>query len=179
MPKYNAFDPHTECRGEPLRAAIAYVERIGNLDAIRPTLAKYDLETIQPDQWYPLETVLDALNDIAKRGPGSTIDLVGLGMGAAEATNLPPEIDSVETLLEQLNALHQMNHRKGKAGNYDVERSGPHVYRVAAHVPYPGAVIYGLLHGLCQRFTPVEGQVNVEHAPSPKNGGSPIYRITW
>src|SRR5215475_6888670 len=67
-------------------------------DVIQPILEKFNVKEINPEEWMDAQLTLDMLREIEKQFTFE--ELVAVGMKAAEFVPLPPEIDSIEKLLE-------------------------------------------------------------------------------
>lgn len=145
-------------------------------------LASHGIERLEPEQWYPLPSVLDSFEDILQQvGPHTTR---AIGHAVPEHAVFPPGIDSFPAALGALDAAYRMNHR----GNGDIGGYGfhPMTERTASMVcdnPYPCEFDLGLLDALYKRFRPRGSLLlHVEHdASSCRATGAPacIYQLKW
>ncbi|MBZ0307231.1 MAG: hypothetical protein K8I82_14280, partial [Anaerolineae bacterium] len=75
-------DPLAEVSGQNV---LALMKKIQASDSL---LEKYQLRTINPEAWYPLQNVLNLLHELAERETCPT-NFVALGAALAETTSLP------------------------------------------------------------------------------------------
>jgi hypothetical protein len=151
--KYQAFDPNSEAIGSSL---LGFIQCIRSKD-IGPYLEKHGLTNIDPNGWYPVQTWLDVLSDLAEERPGQVMfDFVSVGMAVAAVIPLPEEyyasLPFEEALLASGGSGYKRNHR-GDAGrrashqDYDPNTlSGrPSVWRVLRIKP-PLSAAWASLH---------------------------------
>lgn len=161
MGKYKVFDPHSEVIGQSVLAFIQCV----NKDEIQPFLKKQGLTRIEPDRWYPLQTWLDVLSDIATGGGNAMFDFVSVGMKISEVAPVPPEMSQVpfETAILQFSPVaYRMSHR-GDAGEMTLELVEAGHIQSAFRTPYPDDFLYGIQYGGVRRFLPHGKQFVVEY----------------
>lgn len=173
-------EPSCEIIGQNV---LAFVDNLQSED-IQPFLAKHNLETVEPDKWYPLQAWLDVLNDIQKEG--NTIDdFVGIGMAIAEKAPLPPEVANMnlEQFLSILDVSYQMQHRGGNVGKITAEKVGDKHMKVTVDVVYPDNLEYGTAYGFARRFLPPGTHFIIKYDDTIKRkdegGEVTIIHITW
>lgn len=140
---------HTEVQGKML---LALIENI-NYASISATVEQFGLAQINPDQWYPLQTLIDTHNTLAHQ-PNAQSNMVAIGVKAAETAVLPPHIDSFKKLLEGYDYAYRVNYRNLPADNrYDVQFTGEDEAIVTNYTHNPNEIVYGVLWGFAKRFT--------------------------
>lgn len=145
-------------------------------------LASHGIESLEPEEWYPMQSVLDSFNDILQQvGPHTTRSI---GRSVPQSAVFPPAINSFESALQSLDQAYRMNHRgSGDIGSY---RYQPGVNKSAGMVcdnPYPCEFDQGLIEALYDRFPP-KGSIRllIEHGPGGcrgKGSHACTYFLTW
>lgn len=145
-----AGTPEAEVTGA---AMIAFAENL-EADAIQPTLKKFNLKQIDPDEWYPHQLWMDILKDVEDRlGDAAQTTLTAFGRQVVESAVMPPEIQTIPDVLHALHAIHHANLRNiPQEEGYFVEARGEKHYVVYHNTPNPELAIYGFLWGLAGRF---------------------------
>ncbi len=174
-------DPQIEINGQQ---ALAFVSHM-NVATMRPALERHHLTSVDPMQWYPLQTWLDVLNEMAKRQSAS-LDYVAMGTAMAQMVWLPGTTArlSLETFfLTALSQVYRTQYRNGDAGSLEVVRSGTRRLRVKTRTPYPDDLIYGLVYGFALRFLPAGTPITVEYEASllrrDQGGNSTTLIVAW
>lgn len=144
-------NPEIEVQGT---SVLSIVDNVRS-DHIRLYLEKHQFTDIQPDTWYPCQTWLDIMNDMAQ-SPNTSPNYVAIGMAIADKVVLPPELHSASLpqILEMWDAIYQMNHRGGDVGYVRTEKIHDSLYRTVHKHLYPDDLTYGLAYGWCRRFLP-------------------------
>lgn len=171
-------DPEIETIGFNMLALINNV----NASDIRPLLEKHNLVDIDPDTWYPAQKWMAVFNEMGSQS-GGMFNFVAVGMSVAEKLPIPPEMSTLEAVLENWNALYQMQHRGGDIGYVDFEkRSDKHYVTIHNHL-YPDDFNYGLAYGFAKRFSPAGTHFTVkydDHEPRLDEGGErTLIHVTW
>jgi hypothetical protein len=181
--RYQAFDPTAEVVG---RSILGFVQ-CTQYDEIAPYLEKYGFAHVDPKSWYPMQTWLDVLTDIAaaRTGMETMFDFVSIGMKLAEVVPLPAEYDKLpfnEALLATGAKGYQLNHR-GNAGEQSVMLAGDKHIQVRIRCPYPDDMFYGFYYGLARRFMPRGSNFTVSYEDSTRRhdqgGEVTVLNITW
>jgi hypothetical protein len=184
MPQpFQAFDPDSEVVGSSILAFI----QCSRYENIAPHLEKHGLTDVDPKGWYPVQTWLDTLRDIAEHGGGmdTMFDFVSIGMKLSEVVPLPPEYDHLpfyEALMATGARGYQFNHR-GDVGEQRVELVDDHRLRVTIRTPYPDDLFYGFYYGLVRRYMPAGIEFTVAYDDSTlrrdQGGEATVLYITW
>jgi hypothetical protein len=178
MAQFVAFDPNVEVRGETMLSTIASLG-----EQIRPVLAKHGLAVIEPEKWYPQQTWLDVLREVAAAKFNAMFDLVSIGMHIPENAAFPPDIDSIPAALASIDVAYHMNHRNGEIGEYRFVGVNDKQIDMICRNPYPDDFDYGIIYSMARRFRTAGSHFVVrhdDHAPCRKKGAdSCTYHITW
>ncbi len=177
-----AFDPESQAHVTMLLGFIQCSRR----EEVQPYLDKHGLTHIDPQkqEWYPLQTWLDVLNDILADRSHSMFDMVSVGMKIGELAPMPPQLEGA-ALLDVLlgsNIGYQSNHR-GNVGEMKAELVGPNHIKLAMHIPYPDDLMYGVNYGLVRRYLPKGSHVTLKYDDTVKRrdlgGDVTVIDITW
>lgn len=164
MPRYVAFDAETELNGN---TALAFLKNIRSTD-ITNILKKHAMDNIDPAAWYPLQNVLNVMNDIYESSDAST-NFVSIGIAAAQLgiDSLPPQMASatLEQLLMAYPAVYQQRHQGGDAGELSVKKMNDDHYVITMRVPYPDDVFYGVMYGYVRHFRPQDRRFSLRYDP--------------
>lgn len=177
MTQYVAFDEQNETLG---RALLSTLEAIGQKE-VQPFLEKYNINPVDPDRWYNLQTTLDLIQEV---GSLEYFNLVSIGMRIPDIAEFPPDITTIDQALNLLDVAYQMNHRGGDFGSYKFEQTGERAGRMICNNPYPSDMDYGIIYGLMQKFKPEDSEfILVEldtTQPNRKTGDDTcIYNLEW
>ncbi len=170
--EYKAYDAETEIQGRRLKGILFGM----NMDAVRPLLVKYRLDTIEDEHWYRLQDVLDFFTEL-ENTPSTMFDLVALGMKVSEVAAFPPELDTLMKVMTAMSQLHTIGYRNGDPGEVRVEVVGDRHIRLHVRAPMPADLIYGIYYGTARRFPPPGGNLVVRREVIAPDQG--IYDISW
>lgn len=179
MAEFIAFDPNVEVAGASASADLAALQRLG-VDAI-PIFEKYGLYPLEADQWYNQQAFLNAYKEIAQT---TSLSMTAIGMQVPEVVEFPPDIKTIEDVLQALNEAYQMNHRGGEFGEYQYVSTGERSAKMVCRNPYPSEFDYGLIYKLLQLYRPEDSKdISIEldtTAPTRKAGAdSCTYLVRW
>jgi hypothetical protein len=147
-------------------------------EMIEPLLAKYGLTEIQPDQWYPLQTWLEVLSDIARQAGdyASMLTFVNIGQKVALNVRIPQEL---EELVKQIGIIEFMfrfgpstyyRDHQGQVGTYTIEKINPKHIKCILNTPYPPDFWYGIISGFGRLYAPSfvaqYEDINMRHSES-------------
>jgi hypothetical protein len=138
---------------ESLGASIFSLVENMRAEDIQPILKKHGLESITADQWYPLQSILDALKDIVESKQNVLEDMSAIGIRTGETYPFPPEINSIEAALLAINAGVRATTR-GIPEQYGIiiENIGEKHLLIKNNIPFPLETLHGYLWGLASRF---------------------------
>jgi hypothetical protein len=174
MAEYKVSSPSLEIIGGMIVAIwSAFPDNFQKL--VRDILLKHGVADINPQDWYLLQPVLDAIKEIEEKF-GHHI-LTQVGEQAAMKAPMPPEITTFDACLAALNVTVQKMHRGGSPGGYQVQEEkgqGFIRYRVTASTPFPCSITRGYLESFARRFAPAGAKdilvTHDENLPCRRNG---------
>lgn len=162
------FDPHVEVLG----AVIIAISQSINSEELIPILEMHGLDSVQPNQWYPATTWINALNDVAANDNGS-MNLVAAAIKVSENIPQASGDGTIKGAFITANDTYYMNHRGGYLGEINVESSKDKEIIVSAYSPYPDDYLYGAFYGHARRHAPKGANLRI-HRDQPY-----VYRIAW
>ena len=179
MAQFKAFSPRVEVRGEVL---LSLVNVMGAFKSISlEVLRQNGILDPQPDRWYSQQAWLDSFKVIAERVGPNTLYQVGRQIPAQY--RFPSGIDSIETVMTDLDEAYRQSHRGGEVGHYRFQILGLRIGQMTCDNPYPCDFDRGIISALAERFQPPGSLVDVrheQHAPCKKQGAdSCVYSICW
>ncbi|GAB4511684.1 MAG: hypothetical protein OHK0046_10090 [Anaerolineae bacterium] len=177
-PKFYIPDPEAVIAGPTAMALLESRHR----EEFEDIIAKYHLEEVVNQDWYPLTTNMDMFKEFNNRNNGRS-SLVSIGLEVFATAALPEHIDTVEAGLILLQQIQELNTR-GLAPyqRYEAEVIAEGHIRVTDRSPFPHDLVYGYLYGLVNRLRPKDADFTVtRHYMNPDNPDSDgaIYEIKW
>jgi hypothetical protein len=148
-----------------------------NRDKIWHIVESHDLDSIEPDQWYPVTWWLEVFDSISEERATMTPNLVAIGMEYVQTAIWPAEVTTIEDALMAVNDTYQVNHDGGYVGEFSIIAMGPGKVEVLDNTPYPPDFVYGMLYQLVQQHAPLGRRPIVERQPAHDEVQS--YLITW
>jgi hypothetical protein len=170
--------PGAEILGQNIRA---WAENLQGSDTA-PIMKKYGLVDVNPNGWYPLESLMNAMNDLVKN-PKTVSSLVAIGMEIGRIVPLPPELTLGQVLMGW-NDVYQSLHRKGDVGAIHTEKINDKHYRITFTDVYPDDFSYGIMYGYARRLLPLGTYFKVFYDPDVKprdlgGQGKTIIHLEW
>jgi len=139
-----------------------------------------------PMMWYPLQSLLNAMKDVAAFVSPEMLRQIGEHI--ASNVEVPPDRNSLEHVLAGIDGAYRLNHRGGDIGHYEFHdegvSSGLRRTRMVCPNPYPCAFDQGTIDGLAKRFKP-NGCIDVlvwhdDEQPCRRHGAdSCTYVVSW
>jgi hypothetical protein len=168
MSNAKPFDQHVEVLG----AVIIAISQSINSEELVPILEKHGLTKIEPMKWYPANTWIQALEDVASH-TNSGMNLVAASIKVSE--NIPQATGdgTIKGAFVTANDTYYMNHRNGYLGEIRVDSSKEREITVSAYSPYPDDYLYGAFYGHARRHAPAGADLRI-YRDKPY-----VYRITW
>ncbi len=175
MAEFVCFDSNVEAVGQGIMVIVAALG-----DKALPTLAKYELDDLDPEGWYPQQPFLDAFRELSQQG---FFNMVACGMKVPDVAAFPP-METVEEALSLVGQAYQMNHRGGDIGEYTLKEIGDRKAEMYCRNPYPSDFDYGIIYRLVQKYRPEDSKgfkvVRDEEVPNRKTGADACtYYIEW
>jgi hypothetical protein len=132
----------------------AFTDNFQSIETV-PIMEKYDVKNVQPDQWYPTQRLMDALNELAQNANISS-NMVAIGMQVGMIVPMPPDLvnPTLEQVLMAWNGIYQALHCDGDPGRIDVEKVGEKHLKISFTELYPDDFSYGIIYGYARRFLP-------------------------
>jgi hypothetical protein len=150
-----------------------------------PIMEKHGLLDVDPEEWFPAQRYLDALNDLAQE-PGFSSSLVAIGIEVGLHTPVTSDLENptLEQVLMRWDDMYQMLLRNADVGCIVVEKIGEKHYKTTHTVVFPDDLSYGVLYGFGRRFLPPGTQFKVYYDPEvpPRDRGGKdvtIIHIEW
>lgn len=184
--KYKAFDANSKVLGQAMLANFMFSDQ----EIILPIIKKNGLEHIQATEWYPLQSFLDVLSDMAETMDSTSLRLsyVEIGRKIIETTgfpwgnvfNSPREIND---FIKSSAIPYYYHDNQGNVGEYYAEESSTDdVLHVVVDVPYPPDMFYGLIYAVAQIGRPTGYQFTVkyrEDASHQNHENKTLIDLTW
>ncbi len=147
-----ACDPNTEIIGQVL---MAYIDNVQS-EIIQPIFKRYGITDPNPEEWYPLQPVLDVLKELSK-SDSATTNLVAIGVKIAEYGAEPEDIvnQPLSVVLEHWNDHMQLAFRGGEVGTIITEKVHEKFYKVRQKNVFPDDLCYGLAYGFARSRLPL------------------------
>lgn len=174
--------PEAETLGTLLHA---FTDNLQSADT-RPIIEKHGVADVDPFGWYPVMSLLSALNEIAEN-PNVVFNMVAIGMKIGEGVPLPPEMENptLPDVLMIWDDLYQGLHRNADLGQITCEKINDTHYKTTHSNPYPDDMSYGILYAYGRRFLPPGSNFTVYYDtdfPARDYGGTTdatIIHIKW
>ncbi len=178
MAVFKAKDANVEVFGNNILAII------NTMGAFKQTAFKIledcGIENPQPDQWYKVQSFLDAFKILHEKLGDATLKVIG--MKIPELAKLPPEIKGVDTILKMMDQAFYMNHKGGDIGHFTYTKVGDKEVSLTVDNPYPCPFDKGLLQGFTEKFREPGSIPIVRHDPGScrmEGGHACKYTIKW
>lgn len=121
-------------------------------DIIDPIMHRYGIDTYDSNMWYRTQTLLHAMRDLYTEPSGDEA-CIAVGQKLGEEFLFD---HGVRTVQDAVLALHHTYHRIHRGIHAEegflVEKIQPNILVVTNNTPWPGEIIYGLLHAFGRRF---------------------------
>jgi hypothetical protein len=168
MSTIKSFNPDVEIFGEAILALVDHMNR----GELMPILQRHGLGDVQPDQWYPVMSWIEALYSLEDQDSGS-MNLVTAAIRVAETTALESGDCTIQEVFIHANDNYYQNHRGGYVGEISVEASKAKEIIICAYSPYPDDYLYGTFYGRARRYAPPTANLRI-YRDQPYT-----YRIAW
>lgn len=177
MAEFVSFGPAVQISGALVLSVV-----VGMGDLARPILRAHGLDNPEANAWYPEQTFLNALREVANSGYGHQRDLFNSGRALLETAPYPQGAQNLDQALHLLGDYYERNRRYDAVTNWDVCRMRAGYVVCAATTPYPSDFEHGLLVALAERWLKGEPySIRRDYdAPSRKRGDdSCTYIVRW
>lgn len=122
----------------------------------RPIMARHHMADIDPEAWYPLQNLLDALNEIAE-STSALASMLAIGTEVGQIFPMPPTLKENPTpgdVLMIWGDIYQAIHRNGDPGAIVGTKISDKHYKTIHTCLYPDEFNYGIVYGYARRFLP-------------------------
>jgi hypothetical protein len=173
--------PDAEVLGQNIRA---WAENLQGEDTT-PIMQKYGLVNVDPNGWYSVKALMDAMNEIVSN-PNSSPNMVAIGLEIGRIVPMPPDMPdpTLGQVLMMWNGIYQYLHRNGDVGAINVEKMSETHYKVTFTDLYPDDFSYGIMYGYARRFLPrgTRFKVFYDEAVTPRDQGgtgATVIHLKW
>lgn len=156
-------DPEATVRAANVRATLDAFSLVPSLGQRIAAKHRLDPQELTADNHVPVQRWLDALKEIQNEVGTEVVHRVGAQI--IQNAHFPPELDSVEAVLEALDTIYHLNHR-GDVGHYRCRRSEGSLV-VRCETPYPRHFEWGLIAGICRSHLAQGRHYFVTFEPGP------------
>jgi hypothetical protein len=139
-----------------------------------------DGRAILPDGEYPAYKLLHALRDLQTQFGAGFMRRVG--QHVYEHAPIPPQLETFESVLAELDQVYQANHQNGagRIGSYAWTKVADDRGRMVCDNPYPCAFDMGLLAGVSKQFDVEITLAHEDEATCRHLGGDQCtYVVEW
>jgi len=166
--------------GEVLGLSLLALPACLHASQIMPLLERHGFGQIDPNKWYPQQNILMMYKDILEGRSNVSESLVSIGIKSVDTMQFPPEVNTVEAVLEAMATSYQMVHRNLQPGEYTtlVKVAAQH-YQMILNMPYPDDIFYGYYWGIMKKYTPKGMQFRVAQAAEKPDMPGTVYDIQW
>jgi len=172
-------DPNLEIDGHSASALLRSMLSDQYIDLLQ----SHSLDQIDEEGWYVMQDILNVLSDLADRG--SMMELVSIGMAAADASILPPEVSTMNApdfllLYHKIFPTRWRNADPGRVGVHIIDEK--HV-DIDNYTTLPDDLFYGLMYGFVRRFNqsgiPFTVRYDDNHPRKSKGGAYTRLNVVW
>ncbi len=153
MAQFVPFDENVEASGRVVLSITKSIDQIFEQQMME-ILAMFDITDVDPEGWYPLKNLLQALKYISDEiGPNT---LFAIGKGITVNAKFPEGIENLEQALLSINEAYHMNHRGGEIGYYKLVEFDPEARHAVMECnnPYPHYFDKGIITAMSRRYAP-------------------------
>lgn len=181
----SSVDPTVEVNGRVACQAVDGLRELPDEDEAQglEILAENGFEDPQPDDWYPLVELLNALEAIGTALGDEA--LTRLGTKIPEGVDWPSNVDSASGGFATVDEAYRLNHRGGEIGSYEFAEVADRERRVTCANPYPCAFDKGIIEGTLRAFshnfsyTPMVFLHETSDRCRADGGEECTYRVSW
>ena len=176
MKKYVAPNPNAAIRGQVMLAYEGGLEQENYLEILK----QHNLETVDPEQWYPEQLSLDIQREI-KSSKGGMQALVSIGMAVTSKAIFPP-MGGVEQAVEAFTTRYAAGIRDiPPHERLHAEVIGDRKMKVVNATPHSDDMVYGYIFALVRRFAPAGSApiVKFENYKLCDSDCDTVFYVTW
>lgn len=179
MPVFQSRSPDLKVIGQTI---LAVVDGMGVFkETALKWLKEEGIENPKPEEYYSEQAWLNCFKRISITL--GDVTLRNIGRTWPSNVQFPPEISSIEQVLELMDKIYQMNHiGEGDPGHYTWEKTGERSGIMTTDHPYPCSLDHGVLEGFTNHFKTEEQKISVIHLPNEckiDSGDICKFEIKW
>jgi hypothetical protein len=174
MRVFEAPSPNAQARGAAIQSIVEGVPSVFE-DKARRILAKNGIEEIAVDEWYSMQSYLDAYETVVDEVGDQTLQ--NIGATTPETAEWPPGVETPFEALSSIDDAYQLNHRGGDVGHYEAERIDETTARVECHTPYHSRYEQALVKSTAALFA--DGLVSIREVDSSNGGARCTFEVSW
>ena len=162
MPVFQSRGPDLKVIGQTI---LAVVDGMGVFkETALKWLKEEGIEDPKPEEYYSEQSWLNCFKRISKTL--GDVTLRNIGRTWPSNVKFPPDINSIEQVLEMMDEIYQMNHiGEGDPGHYSWEKTGERIGIMTTNHPYPCALDHGVLEGFVNHFKEPVQEFSITHLP--------------
>lgn len=139
---------------ESLGVVLSWLLENQKSEVIRPLMRKYEVETFNPDHWYPTQTFLNIAREIYKIQSPTEV-FVAIGQKFATEVLIDQSLADPEAAIFAFNEGYATIHRGfHPEQGLLVDRVESNQILVTNNTPWPGELIYGVAFSVGRQFSP-------------------------
>jgi hypothetical protein len=168
-------------QGEVLGYSLAALPACIKATEIQPLLERHGFANIQPDKWYPQQDIINLYRDIEEGRSNVSENLVSIGIKSVETMQFPPEINTMQSVLQAMISSYDTVHRNALPGEGTwLKALGDQHVQVIVNTPYPTDIFYGYYWGLMSKYVPagMDFTITPQENHDPEMPGT-LYDIVW
>lgn len=172
--------PHMEVLGRSVMCTVSALEMVR--ERATRMLAEKGLSPLRPDRWFPLDPLLQVLQDIQEQIGPSTVRSIGRKL--PEMASFPADPGTLEEGLRAIDVAYRKEHRgTGNIGAYRFELVGRRAGQLVSDTPYPCDLDLGIIEAISDRCRPRDALwVRIDHDPATCRRRGDLactYHIRW
>ncbi len=149
--RFQPSSPNAKANGQVL---MPYLEVLkgSKLQNLIPT---YHLDQLDPNTFYPQQTVCDMQRQMSKEMGLFSGELVSIGIKSIDTIGFPPEVKTLHQALDMLNQIYHAIHQDIPAEEgWIFESLSDSKKKIFFNSPYEPFAAYGYIYAIAKRFKP-------------------------
>jgi hypothetical protein len=171
--KFKSSSPDSKANGQVLMPYYTVLQG-SKLEAL---IKVYHLDKLEPDAYYPQQTVCDMQAQMSKEMGLFNGELVNIGIKSIDSIGFPPEVKTVEDALAMLHQIYQAIHQNIPAvEGWIFKQLSPDLLKIYFNAPYEPFAAYGYIYAITNRFKPTGTQAVVR---MEEEEGLTVYNVEF
>lgn len=171
MELFEAPTDDAQVRGAAIRSVLEGVPSAFEGRAER-ILADHGIDNVATDEWYSMQSYLDAYRTIVDEI--GEVTLQEIGRTTPETAEWPPGVETPLDALQSIDDAYHMNHEAADIGSYEARPTADGA-RVECRTPYPADYEAALVEGTADLFA--DGPVRVRERV--RDGTRCVFDVSW